>query len=180
MSDKQHQLFAVTYWLLHAATLLIFLLIGAMVLALFALLGASAFGLLTQAEVLEVVQDLGMGARQIVLVGAFALLSALACTVLLLFAVMLTTRIVESAMNGNPFVPQNADRLMQIGWLLLAINVAGWFIEPMLEMMVPEKLADGISFDMSPMGLLGILLIFVLAQIFRHGTALRADLEGTV
>jgi hypothetical protein len=176
----KHNLFAVTYWLLNAATLLIFLLIGAMVLGLFALLGASAFGLLTQTEVMEVVRDLGMEAGQIVLVGAFALLSALACTVLLLFAVMLTTRIVESAMNGNPFVPQNADRLMQIGWLLLGIEVAGWFIEPMLEFLVPEKLSDGINFDMAPVGLIGILLIFVMAQIFRHGSEMRADLEGTV
>ena len=179
MADKNH-LFAVTYWLLNAATLLIFLLLGAIVLALFALLGASAFGLLTQAEVMEVVADLGMGAGQIVLVGAFALLSALACTVLLLFAVLLTTRIVESAMQGNPFVPENADRLYKVGWLLLGIEVAGWFIEPMLEFMVPEKLAAGLGFGMSPVGVLGILLIFVLAQIFRHGTTLRANLEGTV
>ncbi len=49
MSARQHQLFAVTYWLLQAATLFMFLIVGAIVLALFAFLGASAFGLLTVA-----------------------------------------------------------------------------------------------------------------------------------
>jgi hypothetical protein len=180
MSAKQHQLFAVTYWLLQAATLFMFLIVGAIVLALIALVGASAFGLLTEPEVAEVVRDLGMPEGQIVLVGAFALLAALVCVLLLTFAIMLTTRIVESAMEGNPFVAKNADRLMQIGWLLLAIEVSGWFIGPAIIAMVPEKLADGITFDTSVVGLLGVLLIFVLAQIFRHGTELRADLEGTV
>ncbi len=180
MSEKQLSLFAVTYWLLQAATLFMFLIVGALVLALLAFLGASAFGLLTAPEVQEVVQDLGMPAKQIVLVGSFALLAALVCVLLLTFAVMLTTRIVESAMNGNPFVARNADRLMQIGWLLLATEVAGWLIGPAIIAMVPEKLADGITFETSVVGPIGILLVFVLAQIFRHGTQLRDDLEGTV
>ena len=180
MSAKQHQLFAVTYWLLQAATLFMFLIVGAIVLGLVAFLGASAFGVLTAPEVAEVVRDLGMPESQIVLVGTFALLASLVCVMLLTFAVMLTTRIVESAMEGNPFVAKNADRLMQIGWLLLAMEVAGWLIGPAIIAMVPQKLADGITFEASVVGPIGILLVFVLAQIFRHGTQLRDDLEGTV
>jgi hypothetical protein len=48
--------------------------------------------------------------------------------------------------------------------------------------MVPERLAHemNVNFDMSPVGLMGVLLIFVLAQIFRRGAQMRAELEGTV
>lgn len=176
MSAKQHHLFAVTYWLLQAATLFMFLINGAIVLALVALWGASALGLLD----MEVVRDLGMPVSQIVLVGSFALLAALVCVMLLTFAVMQTTRIVESAMNGDPFVRDNADRLMRIGWLLAAMEVIGWFIGPAIAGMLPERLAQNITFESSVVGPIGILLVFVLAQIFRHGTELRADLEGTV
>lgn len=181
MADKNN-LFAITYWLLNAATLLIFLLMGVMVLGLIALLAVTSFGVLSEAEVMEVVRDTGMQMGQIAMVGSFALLAGLVCTLLLLFAVILTTRIVESAMTGNPFVPENADRLNKIGCLLLGIQVASWFITPALSAMIPEKVADEINFnfDMSPVGLMGILLIFVLAQIFRHGAKLSSDLEGTV
>lgn len=176
MSAKQHHLFAVTYWLLQAATLFMFLINGAIVLALGALLGASVLGLLD----MEVVRDLGMPVSQIVLVGSFALLAALVSVMLLTFAIMATTRIVESAMNGNPFVPENATRLWQIGWLLAAMEVIGWFVGPAIAGMLPERLAQNITFETSMVGPIGILLVFVLAQIFRHGTELRADLEGTV
>ena len=51
--------------------------------------------------------------------------------------------------------------------------------------MVPLQLKDhfkfgGFGFDFSPLGVLAILLVFVLAQIFRHGSEMRAELEGTV
>ena len=36
------------------------------------------------------------------------------------------------------------------------------------------------GFDLSPIGVLAVLLIFVLAQIFHRGAQMRAELEGTV
>ena len=48
--------------------------------------------------------------------------------------------------------------------------------------MMPEKIREHVSggFDVSPVGILAALLIFVLAQIFRRGSEMRAELEGTV
>ena len=174
MADKHH-LFAVTYWLLKAAALLLFVIMGAIVLGLIGLGIAAVVGFDP-----EVMADMGMSMPQIVRVGVFALLAALVCLVMLQVAVMLTTRIVESAMSGNPFVPENATRLTQIGWLMLAMEVAGMLVNMTLSYLLPEKIADDINFETAPVGLFGILLIFVMAQIFRHGTELRADLEGTV
>jgi hypothetical protein len=47
---------------------------------------------------------------------------------------------------------------------------------------LPEKVSEHVSvgFDFSPVGVLAALMIFVLAQIFRHGAEMRAELEGTV
>jgi hypothetical protein len=121
-----------------------------------------------------------MSGAQLATVGAVALSAALICIVMALFAIMLTTRIVETAMSGSPFVNENAGRLMRIGWLLLGIEAIGFLINLMLAYLLPEKLITSIDLEVSPVALLAILLIFVLAQIFRHGSEMRAELEATV
>jgi hypothetical protein len=102
----------------------------------------------------------------------------------LVFALIfhLTAKIVESANLADPFVGQNASRLNQIGWLLLGVQMAGWcmtlLLEPLLQKIPGAR--DGLMFDLSPIGLVGVLLIFVLAQVFRRGSEMRAELEGIV
>ena len=91
-------------------------------------------------------------------------------------------RIVKSVGEGDPFVPANADRLTAMAWLMLAINLIGiplsaigyWIAGFLGEDKV--RTDGGIDFG----GLLLILTLFILARVFRHGTRLREDLEGTV
>ena len=48
---------------------------------------------------------------------------------------------------------------------------------------IPDNLKDHVSVGLggfSASGILAVLMIFVLAQIFRHGSAMRAELEGMV
>jgi DUF2975 family protein len=78
-----------------------------------------------------------------------------------------------------------SQRLFDVtGWLLLVVQLIGFIANLSLNAVIPERLKDqvdiGIGFDLSPVGLLAILMIFVLAQIFRHGSEMRAELEGTV
>ncbi len=89
-------------------------------------------------------------------------------------------RIINSVGDGDPFIPINADRLARMGWITLimqfaafpATAVAGW---------VQQQISDmQFDFEFSLTGLLLALLLFILARIFRHGTTLRDDLEGTV
>jgi hypothetical protein len=92
--------------------------------------------------------------------------------------------VVNSVGEGDPFDPANADRLAQMGWLALAgqavilplMGLAEWFA-PYL-----EKAGQGsnFGFDFDLGGILLILVLFILARVFRHGAAMRADLEGTV
>lgn len=91
-------------------------------------------------------------------------------------------RIVKSVGEGDPFVPANADRLTAMAWLMLTINLIGiplsavgyWIAGFVGEDNVRTE--GGIDFG----GLLLILTLFILARVFRHGTQLREDLEGTV
>jgi hypothetical protein len=92
--------------------------------------------------------------------------------------------VVNSVGKGDPFDPANADRLAQMGWLALGgqvlilplMGLAEWFA-PYLEK-AGEGSDLGLDFDIG--GILLILVLFILARVFRHGAAMREDLEGTV
>jgi hypothetical protein len=99
---------------------------------------------------------------------------------------------VETAILGDPFVVSNAARLNQIGWLLLAIEVVDVTFGMVMQLAFPNlpHLGNGhpnigdIDVDFGPhlsfVGLLAVLLIFVLAQVFRRGSEMRDELEATV
>lgn len=88
-------------------------------------------------------------------------------------------QIISSVGEGDPFVPANANRLERIGWLLLATQMLALIG---MSIGAVEALADEWNFgeQFSFEGLLSVILIFILARVFRQGTAMREDLEGTV
>ena len=181
MSSDQ-RLFSITHWLLKAATVLCVLLMGLLAVVLGGIL-LTAVGLL---HFDLPVNDMPTGmqnfpAHQLLLVAAFALLIILVCLALVALMFVMAMRIVESTKAGNAFVIENAVRLAQIGWLLVAVQVVG-FIANLMISFLPEKVSEHVSvgFDFSPVGVLAALMIFVLAQIFRHGAEMRAELEGMV
>ncbi len=186
---KQH-LFSVTYWLLRAAMVLsvlvaavLVLAVGALGLAILALGGIYVAG--TGAGVLPFGMPPsveGVPILEVLSLAEFAIGGGLMCAALLVLVFRAATGIVESAISGDPFVSDNARRLTHIGWLLLAVSVIQFLIQMIFALLVPEKLHGHFNAgsDLSPVGLLAILMIFVMAQIFRHGSEMRAELEGTV
>lgn len=115
-----------------------------------------------------------------VLVIAFAILAAL-----FVFFGRLRA-IINTVGDGDPFAPANAERLNLMAWLLLAAQVLTW---PLIAVGLPlvrwaSKLEGvTISGDFSGLDLTGVLMVlvlFILARVFRHGAAMREDLEGTV
>ena len=173
-----HHLFIVTRGLLKIGTVLCVLLIGVLGLALGALVLAAAglFHLPIPANEMA-----GLTMAEILAAGAMALGAGVICIALVAWMFLLTARIVDTASHGDPFVTQNADRLNHIGWLLLAIQVIGLAVDNALDMF-PDKIREHVSigFDVSGTGILAALLNFVLAQIFRRGSEMRAELEGMV
>ncbi|WP_114521451.1 DUF2975 domain-containing protein [Altererythrobacter sp. ZODW24] len=91
-------------------------------------------------------------------------------------------KIVESVGEGDPFVPANGDRLTAMAWLMLAINLAAIPVAGIALYIAnvvgenPGTVDASVDFG----GLVLILTLFILARVFRHGTAMRDDLEGTV
>jgi uncharacterized membrane protein len=138
----------------------------------------------------EVAADLaahlqGASRGYVFLIVAVAMLAGIAILALAILIFWSVRQIVGSATGGDPFVTANADRLARIGWLLMGIYAVQFVMAIAMGVMVPAQLKDnlkfgGFGFDFSPLGVLAILLIFVLAQIFRHGSQMRAELEGTV
>lgn len=92
--------------------------------------------------------------------------------------------LIESAAKGDPFIPENARRLNAMAWLLLAATIlavlVGEFRVALANLADPQ---GGNAIDYSPYdlhSLLIVLVLFILARVFRHGAAMREDLEGTV
>jgi hypothetical protein len=90
--------------------------------------------------------------------------------------------IVGSVAAGDPFVPANADRLTRMAWTALGIQVLA---VPLA--LIQFRLQDLLDLDDQPFaisfpdhGLVMALVLFILARVFRHGTTLRDELEGTV
>jgi len=93
--------------------------------------------------------------------------------------------IIASVGEGDPFAPENADRLNLMAWLLLgiqllmipAIGIGLLFAKWADEVENAEVTIDA-GLDME--GILMVIVLFILARVFKHGAAMRADLEGTV
>jgi hypothetical protein len=95
---------------------------------------------------------------------------------------LLLRRIVGSVADGDPFIADNARRLRNMGWLCVLLT----FAAPLFVIVVnwldtilgDTEVTTNVEF--SGDGLLLALILFILARVFRHGTAMREDLEGTV
>ena len=88
--------------------------------------------------------------------------------------------IVASVRLSDPLTDANASRLQTMGWCALAIQFAGVAMKA-LTLRLPALIDPAkIELGFNGSGILLILLLFVLARVFRIGAAMRRDLEGTV
>jgi hypothetical protein len=84
--------------------------------------------------------------------------------------------IVDTVRAGNPFNLDNARRLEAIGWGVMALELlrlGAWKL--LSSTFVAGKFG---GFALTPW--LAVLLLFVLAGVFKQGARMRDDLEGTV
>lgn len=96
-------------------------------------------------------------------------------------------RIISTVGEGDPFQPANADRLSIMGWLMLGVQLAvfpaaalGTQLASFAEKFegAEVNIEGGLGLDLT--GILIVVLLFILARVFKHGAAMREDLEGTV
>ena len=94
--------------------------------------------------------------------------------------------IINTVGEGDPFVPVNAERLSLMAWLMLGVQLLVLAAIPLALDLV--ELADDlgesshieVSSGIDLSGILLVIILFILARVFRHGAAMREDLEGTV
>jgi hypothetical protein len=175
------KLFTVTQWVLRVGIILTVVLIGMYVLGVVAMI----FGLATSRLPLDKIAHwtgVTMTADEIARMALAAFTGAIAALALVQFILRALRRVVTSASVGDPFIETNAAELVRVAWLLLGVEVIDALIKPMVYLLAPDavraKMHDMVHISVT--GLFAVLLIFVLAQIFRRGSDMRAELAGTI
>ena len=94
----------------------------------------------------------------------------------------LLLKIIDSVAEGDPFAPVNAVRLNRMAWISLGGYLATFPLVALIAWLaVTTENANEVQADLDIDGsLLVPLILFILARVFRHGAAMREDLEGTV
>ena len=180
------RLFSITSLLLKLARWFCYFIVAVLTLALVAIvLGLAALLLapvpLKALDIPLLVE--GVPLDTILATALFEVAGSLVCTLFVLLAIRATSGILDTAIAGDPFVGDNAERLKRIGWCLLGVMVAQFVYTTIVIWIAPDNNILGhIGGTEGPSlaGCLAVLLIFVLARIFRHGAEMRAELEGTV
>jgi len=80
---------------------------------------------------------------------------------------------------GDPFQPDNVRRLRQIG-VILAVVTGGVFIAQMLMARVAPGVLSPQGFSDLLTPVFSVLVVFVLAEVFREGARLRRESELTI
>jgi hypothetical protein len=88
--------------------------------------------------------------------------------------------IVQTVRFGDPFVSGNAARLQTTAWALLGLELLHLAVGAIAAAASSKAQPLDIDWHFSITGWLAVLLLFVLARVFEHGTRMRDDLEGTV
>ena len=161
---------------------------GAMVIGAAALviaLGAIAFFQDTiQAEMLADPDFKGVVFPTLTMIGVMLIGLAIVATLFVFFGRL--RAIINTVGEGDPFVPVNAERLSLMAWLMLGVQLLVLAAIPLALDLV--ELADDlgesshieVSSGIDLSGILLVIILFILARVFRHGAAMREDLEGTV
>ncbi len=168
--------------LLFFTRLALTLLLGLAIIGGAAAVLAAVLLQIAQQQVLQQIADSGFRGDSIPwLTLMLALAAAMAALAFFFFRHL--RRIVDSVANADPFVPINADRLRAMGWLSLGVQALLFALTPLVIWFdsMPDKPnvhhnEDGLSFGW----LVLALLLFVLARVFRVGSQMRDELEGTV
>ncbi len=88
-------------------------------------------------------------------------------------------RVFETLTLGDPFRPDNVHRLRLVGLALVALEALGYLVRLSASRLVAHGEVS-VNFSINLSGWFAILVVFVLAEVFREGARLRAEAELTI
>ncbi|MEO0698688.1 MAG: hypothetical protein AAFY81_03105 [Pseudomonadota bacterium] len=88
--------------------------------------------------------------------------------------------VIDTVPGEDPFIPANADRLQTMAILAVSMQSNGLLSTSFSEDVAKLARELGLIIEPSIEGALFALVLFILARVFRQGSAMREDLEGTV
>jgi hypothetical protein len=87
---------------------------------------------------------------------------------------------IRAVAHGEAFAPANVGRIEKIAGHVLGLQVLGTFARIVRLPVGGEIAGFDLGVALSPAGIAFVLLLFILARVFRQGAAMREELEGTV
>ena len=87
-------------------------------------------------------------------------------------------RIFSTLTAGDPFHPENVRRLRVVGLMLIVLELARYPLAVVVAWVAPGQ--NDLSLSPSPTAWFAILVVFVLAEVFREGARLRREAELTI
>ena len=137
------------------------------------------------AELLEETGDPSVTLPVLTILGILTIGLAIVSALFVFFGKL--RQIIGTVGQGDPFQPANADRLSIMGWLMLGVQLAvipaaplGIQLAKFADQFEGADLSVDGGFGLDLTGILIVVLLFILARVFKHGAAMREDLEGTV
>jgi len=88
-------------------------------------------------------------------------------------------RIFRTLTSDTPFQAENARRLRIIGLVMAALQVSEWVIWAVVGQGAPDRV-EYLRPDVNPVAIFGIIVMFVLAEVFDEGARMRKDLDLTI
>lgn len=151
------------------------LIIGALILALLIAGLIDERGVFNALGIDPSPRNAGMilGGRGIMVIG----IASVACVHRIL---TLLDGIVETVRIGDPFAAVNAARLNRIAWAVLGLEVLRSVNAVIASVSATPESQFDIGWSLNFTRWITVLLLFVLARVFEHGTRMRDDLAGTV
>lgn len=88
-------------------------------------------------------------------------------------------RIFRTLTVGDPFQPRNVARLKQIGLILAVVTGGAWIGQTLVARLARGTMDAPSMFDLVTPAF-SVLVVFVLAEVFREGARLRRESELTI
>ncbi len=87
-------------------------------------------------------------------------------------------RIFQTLTAGDPFHPDNVGRLRLAGLILAGLEVGRWVFWGSAALLLPEADRSNGAFSLTTW--FSVMVVFVLAEVFREGARLRNEAELTI